>query len=74
MRRQVFPFHIVHCDIGRAVRFKEVMDADDVGMLKARQNSSFVQEAFQAPLEIRRCLWCLWHDGQVLFAGSQVRG
>ena len=54
--------------------FKEVVDADDVGVLKARQNAGFVQEAFQAPVEIRRRLLRLRHDGQVLFAGSQVRG
>ena len=45
------------------MRFKEVMDADDVGMLKPRQRASFVQKPLQAPLKVRRHLRRLRDDG-----------
>ena len=74
IRGQTFPLHVFHRDIGRAVGFEKVMDADDSGVLEAGEDAGFVEETLQAPFEIRGSLGCLRNDGQVPFASSEVRG
>ena len=71
--RQGLALGVFHHDIRRAVRLKKMMHAHDVRMLKARQNSGFVDKAIQAPLKIRRRLRRLRHHALVAFAGGEVR-
>ena len=54
------------------MRFKVLMNADDLSVLETRQSSRFVQKPLQAPLKVGGRLRRLGHDRQIAFAGRQI--